>query len=87
MPASVTQARYRINDSLAIREALLAGARLGLAPAWLVADLLADGRLQRVLPAWHASPHELFFLYPPRRYQPLQARIFIEYLTHRLSTN
>ncbi|MGN6318330.1 LysR family transcriptional regulator [Trinickia sp.] len=76
----VTQARYRVNNSLAIRESLLAGTGVGLAPDWLVGDLLADGRLQRVLPAWHASPHELFVLYPPRRYQPLRARLFIEYL-------
>lgn len=76
----LTQARYRVNNSLAIRDSLLAGAGVGLAPDWLVGDLLADGRLQRVLPAWHASPHELFVLYPPRRYQPLRARLFIEYL-------
>lgn len=76
----VTQARYRVNNSLAIRESLLAGAGVGLAPDWLVGDLLIDGRLQRVLPAWRASPHELFVLYPPRRYQPLRARLFIDFL-------
>ncbi|MGG1946742.1 LysR family transcriptional regulator [Trinickia sp. NRRL B-1857] len=81
----LTQARYRINNSLAIREALLAGAGVGLAPDWLVADLLENGRLQRVLPAWRASPHELFLLYPPRRYQPLRERVFIEYLTARFA--
>lgn len=80
----LTQARYRINNSLAIRDALIAGAGVGLAPDWLVADLLEDGRLQRVLPAWHASPHELFLLYPPRRYQPLRARLFIDFVTARL---
>ncbi|TAM52682.1 MAG: LysR family transcriptional regulator [Paraburkholderia sp.] len=83
----VTQARYRINNSLAIRESLLAGAGIGLAPDWLVADLLAQGKLQRVLPTWHASPHELFVLYPPRQYQPLRARLFIEYLTMRLAAD
>lgn len=81
-----THARYRINNSLAIRESLLAGAGIGLAPDWLVGDLLADGRLQRVLPAWRASPHRLFVLYPPRRYQPLRARLFIDYATARLSS-
>jgi len=85
--AVVTQARYRINNSLAIRESLLAGAGVGLAPDWLVADLLEAGQLQRVLPAWRASPHELFVLYPPRRYQPLRARVFIEYLSERLSAS
>ncbi len=78
-------ARYRVNNSLAIRESLLAGAGIGLAPDWLVGDLLANGRLQRVLPTWHASPHQLFVLYPPRRYQPLRARLFIEYVVARLA--
>jgi DNA-binding transcriptional LysR family regulator len=82
----LTQARYRINNSLAIREGLLAGAGIGLAPDWLVADLLEDGRLQRVLPAWHGSPHPLFLLYPPRRYQPLRARLFIDFVAARLGT-
>lgn len=80
-----TRARYRVNNSLAIRDSLLAGAGIGLAPDWLVGDLLANGRLQRVLPAWRASPHQLFVLYPPRRYQPLRARLFIEYITARLT--
>ncbi|WP_240324466.1 LysR family transcriptional regulator [Trinickia diaoshuihuensis] len=80
-----TQARYRINNSLAIREGLLAGAGVGVAPDWLVADLLEDGRLERILPAWRASPHELFVLYPPRRYQPLRERVFIEYLTRKFA--
>lgn len=80
----LTQARYRINNSLAIRDSLLAGAGVGLAPDWLVGDLLEAGRLQRVLRAWRASPHELFVLYPPRRYQPLRARVFIEYVSERL---
>ncbi|PMS15374.1 LysR family transcriptional regulator [Trinickia dabaoshanensis] len=83
----LTQARYRINNSLAIREALLAGAGVGLAPDWLVGDLLEHGRLQRILPTWRASPHALFLLYPPRRYQPLRARLFIDFVTARLGAH
>ena len=79
-----TRARYTVNKSLAIRESLLAGAGIGLAPDWLVGDLLEHGRLRRVLPAWQASPHRLSVLYPPRRYQPLRARLFIEFATARL---
>ena len=79
-----TRARYTVNNSLAIRESLLAGVGIGLAPDWLVGDLLEHGRLRRVLPAWQASPHRLSVLYPPRRYQPLRARLFIEFATARL---
>jgi DNA-binding transcriptional LysR family regulator len=77
--------RYRINNSLAIRESLLAGAGVTLAPDWLVGDLLEQGRLEAVLPAWSARPHELCLLYPPGRYRPARARLFIEFLEARLA--
>jgi len=80
-----TQGRYRVNNALAIREALVMGAGIGLCPDWLVEDLLASGELQRVLPAWNASPQEAFLVYPSRRYQPLRARLLIQFLAERLA--
>jgi DNA-binding transcriptional LysR family regulator len=76
--------RYRINSSIAIREALLKDAGIAMAPAWLVQDLLDERRLVRVLPRWHGMPQDAFVLYPPRRYQPLRARVFIEFLGDRV---
>ena len=55
--------RYRINNSLGIRECLLLGTGIGLAPGWLVQDLVQTGELVRVLPAWQAAPHEAFVVY------------------------
>lgn len=72
--------RYRVNHALAIRDSLLLGAGIGLCPAWLVADLLADGRLVLVLPEWSGAAQQLSLLYPTRRYQPLRARLFIDFL-------
>ena len=72
--------RYRINNAMAIRDAMLDGAGIGLCPEWLVDDLLAAGRLAPVLGAWSAGAQELFLLYPSRRYQPLRARLFAEEL-------
>ncbi len=75
---------YRVNSSLAIRESLRRGAGLGLAPAWLVQDLLASGELVDALPGWAGAPLEVHLLYPSRRYQPLRARLFMDVLTQRL---
>ncbi|WP_057973211.1 LysR family transcriptional regulator [Lysobacter antibioticus] len=77
--------RYRINNSLGIRESFLIGSGLGLAPAWLVQDLIDSGELAWVLPQWKASPHEAFLLYPSRRYQPLRTRAFLQFLSERLT--
>lgn len=76
--------RYRINNSLAIRENLLMGHGLGLGPGWLVQDLVDTGRLVAVLPEWHASPHEAFVFYPSRRHQPARVREFIRFISERL---
>lgn len=76
--------RYRVNNALAIRDSLLLGAGIGLCPAWLVADLFDDGRLVLVLPEWSGAAQQLSLLYPTRRYQPLRARLFIDFLADQV---
>ena len=80
-----TRGRYRVNHALAIRDALAGGAGVGLCPAWLVHDLLASGQLQRVLPQWQGGAQDLYLLIPSRRYQPLRARLFMEFIAAGLS--
>ena len=77
--------RYRVNSSIAVRESLLAAAGFELAPAWLVQDLLDAGRLVRILPRWQGPPQEAHLLYAQRRYQPLRARVFADFLAERVS--
>ncbi|CAN7599858.1 LysR family transcriptional regulator [Rhizobacter sp. LjRoot28] len=72
--------RYRVNSSLSIREGLRLGAGPGVAPDWLVQDLLDAGELVRVLPAWHATPHTAWLLYPQQRYRPARARLLLDAL-------
>jgi len=79
-----TASRYRVNNALAIREALMLGSGIGLCPEWLVRDLLDSGALVRVLPAWSAAPQQLTLLYPSRRYQPLRARLFIAFAIEQI---
>lgn len=76
--------RYRINNSLAIRESLRVGRGVALAPAWLVQDLVDAGELSRVLPRWEGPTQDAYLLYPSRRYQPLRVRKFMEFLGERL---
>ena len=72
--------RYRVVSSLAIREALVRGAGPGLAPDWLVQDLLETGDLVRVLPAWHGDPQHAWLLMPALRYRPARARLLVDAL-------
>ncbi|NHZ80098.1 LysR family transcriptional regulator [Massilia sp. CCM 8695] len=79
-----TRGRYRVNNALAIRDSLLAGAGIGLCPHWLVHDLVQAGQLVRVLPAWSGTPQQVALVYPSRRYQPARARLFMDFLAQRI---
>lgn len=72
--------RFRVNNAMAIRDALVLGGGIGLCPDWLVRDLLDSGDLVRVMPAWSARPQDLHLLYPSRRYLPLRTRRFIDFV-------
>lgn len=75
-----TNGRFRVNNAVAIRDSLAAGAGIGLCPAWLVEDLLASGALVTVLPAWRGENQQLSLLTPSRRYRPLRTTLFIEFM-------
>ena len=74
-----TASRFRVNNALAIREALAMGSGIGVCPDWLVRDLLDRGELVRVLEGWSARPQDLYLLYPSRQFQPLRTRLFIDF--------
>lgn len=57
-----TTSRFRVNNALAIREALVLGSGIGACPAWLVRDLLDSGELVRVLEGWSARAQDLYLL-------------------------
>jgi DNA-binding transcriptional LysR family regulator len=77
--------RYRINSSLALRQCFLEGIGVGSAPAWLVQDLIDKGELVRLLPKWRQAPQPVHLVYPSRRYQPLRTRVFLEFMTKRIT--
>ena len=79
-----TSGHYRVNNALAIRESLVLGAGIGLCPAWLIDDLLNSGQLLPVLPEWRGETQQLSLLYPSRRYQPLRARLFMDFIAARI---
>ncbi|OYD84102.1 LysR family transcriptional regulator [Azospirillum brasilense] len=72
--------RLRVDHGLAAREAYLAGRGIGPAHVWLVDDLLADGRLEILLPD-HAPPSvPLNMLIVPERAGIARVRLLVEFL-------
>lgn len=76
--------RYRMNHAVALLESVLAGAGISLQPTWMVAELLAEGRLVRVLPKYTGPAQQAHLLYPARPYQPQRVRVLVDFLSERV---
>jgi DNA-binding transcriptional LysR family regulator len=79
------RSRYRVNNAVALLDSVMAGAGLSLQPTWMVAELLADGRLVRVLGRHTGPAQELHLLHAPRRHQPLRVRVLVDFLSERVA--
>jgi len=80
-----THGRFRVNNAVAIRDSLAAGAGVGLCPAWLVDDLLASGQLVTVLPEWRGEAQQVSLLSPSRRYRPQRVTMFMDFIAKRIA--
>lgn len=60
--------------------AALAGMGVTGLPTFMVADAIRDGRLQRVLPAWHGGALQLYAAMPTRKNVPARTRAFVDFL-------
>jgi DNA-binding transcriptional LysR family regulator len=76
---------FLADHALAIRAALLAGHGLGPAHYWLVADLIATGRLAIVLPEWTLPLVPLHLLLAPGRGDIIRVRLFVEFLARAVA--
>jgi DNA-binding transcriptional LysR family regulator len=72
--------RLRTDDAAAVVRAALAGAGLGLAPAWLVREPVARGRLRIVLPSYLQPPTPIHAVHAQARLVSLRVRRFAEFL-------
>jgi len=79
------RSRYRVNNAVALLDSVLAGAGISLQPTWMVADLLAEGRLVRVLGRHTGPAQDVHLLYAPRRHQPLRVRVLVDFLAQRVA--
>lgn len=77
--------RLRVDHGLAAREALLAGRGIAPAHRWLVEDLLADGRLEQVLPRYAPPPVPLSMLIVPERAAIARVRLLVDFLAARIA--
>jgi len=77
----VLQPSFLSNSGDSLREALVAGAGLHMAPSFVAAADYAAGRIEPVLPDWTLDPLKLYAIYPSRRFLPAKVRAFLEALS------
>lgn len=78
--------RYRVDHGLAVREAVAAGRGIAQTHLWLVADLLAAGRLETILPEYLLPSMPLSMLIVPERAGISRVRLLADYLVEAIAT-
>ncbi len=80
----------RVNNSLVLRDAALAGIGIILMPSWLVGRDVETGRLRTLLPDWEASPSgpgsAIHAVYLPNRRNSRKVRTFTDFLAERFGS-
>ncbi|MGY8638404.1 LysR family transcriptional regulator [Bradyrhizobium sp. 14AA] len=77
--------RLRVDHGLAAREALAAGRGIAASHLWLVGDLLAAGRLERVLADYALPPVPLNMLIVPERSGVARVRLLVDFLAEQIA--
>ena len=79
------RSRLRLDSGEALRDAAVAGLGIAFLPDFLVAEDLAAGRLQQVLPGLAAEEVKILTLYPSKRLLEPRVRRFIDLMVEELS--
>ncbi|MBX3606673.1 MAG: LysR family transcriptional regulator [Piscinibacter sp.] len=79
-PPLRTRGCCRVDNSIMLREMLLAGLGLTLTPDFVVGDLLASGRLVELLPACRPPPQVVFGVVASTRHVPRKVAAFLDFI-------
>jgi DNA-binding transcriptional LysR family regulator len=71
------------NEVAVTRQAALDGLGIALLPTYFISDDLAQGRLERLLPAYEPETLGIHALYLSRRHQPFLLRAMLDFLAAR----
>jgi DNA-binding transcriptional LysR family regulator len=78
-------AAFRVNNSVMLRDLLLAGLGVTLTPAFVVHDLIEAGRLIEVLADHRPEPLTVWGVVAHPRHVAQKVRVFLEYVEHQMN--
>lgn len=71
---------FVVNSPNAALNAVMTGSAVGLLADYLVAPMLSDGRMRRVLPSYETAEQPIHAVFVHRNYMPAKVRAFIDHL-------
>jgi DNA-binding transcriptional LysR family regulator len=74
----------QVNDSAALREAVVAGIGIGTSPMWAFSEGLADRSLKIILADYEPEPLPIQAVYRRGHFQPAKVECFIDFLGDEL---
>lgn len=75
----------RINNSLAIRQAVLSGLGIARMPTFSVGEDIKEGKLVKLFGNYDLPEVSIFLIYPQRRHLSPKIRAFVEFMAAQLS--
>lgn len=86
-PVSVrVSGRLRVDNGDVLATAAAAGLGIVLSPAFLVDDLLRDGRLRVVLPGYRTESADIHAVFPHSRHLSAKVRVFVDFLAEKFGS-
>ncbi|KJY82809.1 LysR family transcriptional regulator [Vibrio galatheae] len=82
----IPKGRLVVNNSEAIRRAVLGGSGIANLPTFIAGKDIAAGKLQVVLPDYALPNHAIYAVFPQRKHMPLKVRAFIDFVSEKLGT-
>jgi len=77
----------QMNNSLALREALLVGGGIMRTPTFIVGEDIRRGRLVRLLPDYQMLEPSIYLVFPERRHLSPKVRAFVDFMAARITAN
>jgi len=77
----------QVDNSAAIREAILSGIGIAVCPVWLLGDLIQSDRLKVILSDYQPKSLPIHAVYRRGRFIPAKVRCFVEYFATEFKLN
>ncbi len=80
----IPKGNFVVNNSEAIRRALIEGLGIGQLPTFLVSKDILSGKLTSIMTSYTLPEHAVYAVFPERKHLPHKVRAFMEFVADKL---